>query len=292
MVTCRSELVAACPAANSLEIPTFTPQEGGQLLLNLANKARTATAADIKAAEELSELLGGLALAIDIIARQIFVKKKSMLQFLPYFKKNKQSLRMPPRYAAGNPYYSETLVTVWQTAFNSLDDNSSLLLGLFCFFAPDDIPREIINTLEPIPGTWEFLSDMTEFVFVCLCSNDITDQDDRYEDAEEQLLRMSLIKINDDTGMISLHRLTQEAYYYHLTDQKRHNTFHVAYRILCQAFPKRELRRQMYEVWGVCEALIHHVEIMQDKYEELRQKGFNVQDSDLDIMLADASWYV
>ena len=163
VVTCRSELVAASPAAGAVEIPPFTREEGGTLLLRLARKTEV-TDDDRSAAEELSEMLGGLALAIEITASQIFVKKKSMKQFLPYFKKHKQSLRAPPRYAPTNPYYSQTLKTVWQTAFESLDENSSHLLGLVCFFAPDDIPRGIINTDDPIPGTWPFLTDIDEYV--------------------------------------------------------------------------------------------------------------------------------
>jgi len=162
VVTCRSELIAACPAAHVVEIPPFTRKEGGELLLTLANK-RNSGADDIAAAAELSEMLGGLALAIDITARQIFVKKKSMQKFLPYFIKNKQSLRMPPRYAARNPYYNQSLVTVWQTAFNTLDENSAHLLGLICFFAPDNIPRDIINRPTQVPGTWPFLTDTAEY---------------------------------------------------------------------------------------------------------------------------------
>ncbi|KAK4208503.1 hypothetical protein QBC37DRAFT_431898 [Rhypophila decipiens] len=273
LVTCRSELVAASPAAGAFEIPPFTKEEGATLLLKLARKP-SPKPDDAAAAEELSEMLGGLALAIEITASQIFVKKKSMRQFLPYFKKNKLSLRVPPRYAPKNPYYTETLETVWQTAFDSLDGNSSLLLGLLCFFAPDDIPRSIVNTDTMIPDTWPFMSNTEE-----------------YEEAEAQLLHMSLIKINEETEMISLHRLVQEAYFYHQPEHLRRETFGVAYRVLCEAFPKRELRRQMYEVWETCELLIHHIEAAQDKYELLRPGGFDVQDPTLQIMLADATWF-
>lgn len=134
--------------------------------MKLSGKQNTKLPAEIEAAQELSSMLGGLALAIDITAKQIFVKKKTMRQFLPYFKKNKQSLRVPPRYASRNPYYNENLVTVWQTAFDSLTKESGQLLALFCFFAPDDIPCDIINTPEQIPGTWDFLSDINECVLL------------------------------------------------------------------------------------------------------------------------------
>ncbi|UKZ53095.1 hypothetical protein TrVGV298_006883 [Trichoderma virens] len=258
LVTCRSELVAASPVASALEIPPFTPEEGGKLLLNLARK-QNPTSEDISLAEELSEMLGGLALAIQITASQIF---------------NKKSLRMPPKYAPRNPYYTDNLETVWKTAFESLDENSSRLLGLICFCAPDDIPRHLINTTHAIPDTWSFLTDVND-----------------YAEVEAQLLRMSLIKINEDSEMISLHRLVQEAYYDYQSDTQRHETFQVIYRLLCEAFPKRELRRQMYQVWDTCELLIHHIEAAQDKYEALRPTGLNVQDAALYTMLADATWF-
>jgi hypothetical protein len=103
---------------------------------------------------------------------------------------------------------------------------------------------------------------------------------------------MALIKINDDSGMISIHRLIQEAYFYHLSEQERRDTFGVAYRILCEAFPKRIMGRQMYQVWETCEKLIHHIEAVQDKYEELRHTGLNIQEMAWHILLADASWFV
>lgn len=103
---------------------------------------------------------------------------------------------------------------------------------------------------------------------------------------------MSLIKINDDTGMISIHRLIQEAYLQHLDESQRQETCRIAYQIMCEAFPKRELRRQMYLVWNRCEQLIHHVAALQDRYEELRSLDFDIQDPKFDTLLADVSWYV
>lgn len=90
--------------------------------------------------------------------------------------------------------------------------------------------------------------------------------------------------------MISLHRLVQEAYYYYMDEERQRETVQVAFRVLCAAFPRRELRRQMYEVWELCELLIHHIEATQDKYEDLREAGMSMQDSEVDMMLADATW--
>jgi len=39
-------------------------------------------------------------------------------------------------------------------------------------------------------------------------------------------------------GMISIYRFIQEAYFYHMSEQERRDNFGVAYRILCEEFPK------------------------------------------------------
>ncbi|KAH7333400.1 hypothetical protein BKA65DRAFT_527558 [Rhexocercosporidium sp. MPI-PUGE-AT-0058] len=188
LVTCRSELIAASPAAHQLEIQLLGNHEAGELLLRLAGRS-TVDAAERNSAEQIAVLLGGLPLGIDIIARQILVKKKSMQEFLPYFQSNKPSLRVPPRYTPGNPYYTKKLVTVWQTAFESLSDEANKLLSIITFIAPDGIPRFLLYPSGKVKNTWLFL---------------LTD----YDDAEEELYYKSLIRINADSRMLSIHRLT------------------------------------------------------------------------------------
>lgn len=162
MVTCRSELLAASPAYEQVEILPFTVQESGQLLLNLANK-RNSSDDELKAAEEIASLLDGLALALDVTARHILVKKKTVRQFVEYFKENRPALRQPPKYSPKNRYYSKNLDTVWQTAFMNLGDEAGKLLSLTCFFAPDGIPRELLNRKVPQAARWAFLGQLLAY---------------------------------------------------------------------------------------------------------------------------------
>lgn len=273
VVTCRSELSAASPAAQALEIPAFTVADSCQLLMKLASIRDSDS--EVEAATELGQLLGGLALAIDITARQILARKKSVKDFLPYFIENRHLFREPPRYSARNPYYSKNLLTVWKTAFIGLSPDSSKLLSLLCFTAPDGIPRDLFRSEKPPNGDWEFLHN-----------------GERYGQAEQELLYFSLIRINDQSNMMSIHRLTQEAYYYEISDQDRYDAFCVTYHLLCDAFPKRAFGRHLYKSWSDCERLIHHVATLQDKYEELRYKDFTVQDENFAILMADATWYL
>ncbi|PVH69154.1 hypothetical protein DL98DRAFT_439632 [Cadophora sp. DSE1049] len=266
LVTCRSSLIAASPAARQLEVQPFGDHEAGELLLRLAGRS-TVDAAERNSAEQIAGLLGGLPLGIDIIARQILVKKKSMQEFLPHFQNNKPSLRVPPRYAPGNPYYTKNLVTVWQTAFESLSDEANKLLSIITFIAPDGIPRFLLNPSGKVKNT---------------C----------YDDAEEELYYKSLIRINADSGTLSIHRLTQEAFYCFLSREQKQEAFLVALQLLSHSFPKRLHGRHLYHSWNICSQLIHHVDALQEQYEELKVEGFDTQEPNFAILAADASWLV
>ncbi|KAJ3496070.1 hypothetical protein NLG97_g2939 [Lecanicillium saksenae] len=268
IVTCRSELIAASPAAHQFEVQPFGDQEAGELLLRLAGRPEE-DAAERNSAEQIANLLGGLPLGIDIIARQIQVKKKSMQEFLPYFKNNKPSLRVPPRYAPGNPYYTKDLVTVWQTAFESLSDEAYKFLSIITFLAADGIPRFLLNPSGEVKNTWRFLQ-----------TND---------DVIEELYYKSLIRINEDA--LSIHRLTKEAFYYFLSPEQKQEAFLVALQLLSHSFPKRLHGRHLYQSWNICSQLIHHVDALQEQYEELKAEGFDTQEPSFAILSADASWY-
>lgn len=162
MITCRSEIEASSPAAFKIEVPVFGKADGGQVLLTIAGK-KNSDPNELQAAEEIVDALGGLALGIDIVARHLFVSKKSTKDFLPRFLAQQNStMRLPPRYAQKNPYYSKTLVNVWERAFGDLSPNSALLLGILCMIAPDGIPRDIFSPDLALLEPWTFLSDITE----------------------------------------------------------------------------------------------------------------------------------
>ncbi|KAL9009768.1 MAG: hypothetical protein Q9173_005235 [Seirophora scorigena] len=86
LVTCRSEILAASPAAVAIEIPAFTTNESGELIMNIMSKENASKDGHL-AAHELSEKLGGLALAIDIVAKQIKIRRRfrTIRDCLPYY---------------------------------------------------------------------------------------------------------------------------------------------------------------------------------------------------------------
>lgn len=165
LVTCRSEILAASPTAVAIEVPTFTIDESSNLILNIMNK-KNADKDENLAAHELSEKLGGLALAIDIVAKQIKTRKrfKTIRDFLPYYDQHCRTLHKRPKIGIFDPYYSKDIDTVWQTAFEHLQPEAARLMSLFCFMAPEGIPRRVLEPKGDMPPGWDFLLDPEEYV--------------------------------------------------------------------------------------------------------------------------------
>ncbi|KAI9671547.1 MAG: hypothetical protein M1817_003599 [Caeruleum heppii] len=170
LVTCRSELLAASPATVAIEVPTFTGQESGELMLKILNRT-DAGLDEVLAARELSAKLGGLALAIDIIAKQIKVRKrfKSVREFLPYYDEHRRMLQKRPKRGIFDPYYAKDIDTVWQTAFEHLTPDAAHLMALFCFLAPEAIPQWLMESKGDLPEPWCFLSDPERYLHEIQC---------------------------------------------------------------------------------------------------------------------------
>ena len=133
--------------------------------MNIINR-KASTEDEVMAAHELSEKLGGLALAIDIVTKQIKTPKrfKTIRDFLPYYDQNHRTLHKRPKTGIVDPYYSKDIDTIWHTAFENLSPDAALLMSLFCFTAPEGIPQWILEPKGEMPPGWEFLSHPDEYV--------------------------------------------------------------------------------------------------------------------------------
>ena len=156
--------MASAPPAVAIEVPTFTTAESCELIMNITNR-EISTEDEILAARELSDKLGGLALAIDIIAKQIKTSErfKTIRDFLPYYDQHHRALHQRPEIGLLDPYYSKDIDNVWRAAFKNLTSAATQLMSLFCFTAPEGIPEWILQPKgEMLPG-WKFMSDSDEY---------------------------------------------------------------------------------------------------------------------------------
>ena len=100
---------------------------------------------------------------------------------------------------------------------------------------------------------------------------------------------MSLIRFNDETGLMSLHRLTQAALFDRMSKCEREETFKAALSLLRGAFPGRQGHHHLFKRWQTCEQLRQHVLA---QYEILRKDGFSEQDEKFTWLLCDTAWQV
>jgi len=82
----------------------------------------------------------------------------------------------------------------------------------------------------------------------------------RFWSAIDRLLELALIKRDRKTASISLHRLVQTQFRFHMSSDQRQNAFANAALLLDNIFPTRpRSSHQMYDVWVICRQYLQHV---------------------------------
>ena len=110
------------------------------------------------------------------------------------------------------------------------------------------------------------------------------------ENVKLELLDLSLIRIDQKTSLISLHRLIRVSFFDRMSKQEREDAFKVALSLLYDVFPGRQAHRHLYKLWQSCEQLTPHVLAFQAQYEILRKDGFSEQHEKLTWLICDTAW--
>lgn len=150
LMTCRSELTAASAASDSVEIPAFSKKEGGKLLLQELGIDMSSTS-DEELSTSLSETWGGHALTIDVMARTMRARKKSLKDFFKAYKENPRSLHKKPRRTIDSIYYDrpDDTGSLWKIAFDQLEALEEQIFGVLSMLGPNDVPTHIfLNILQ------------------------------------------------------------------------------------------------------------------------------------------------
>lgn len=70
-----------------------------------------------------------------------------------------------------------------------------------------------------------------------------------FEEAKTELADLSLIRLNEESGEISIHRLTQEAFLDRMSKEDRVKTFEMVLRLFRKAFPDRKGHNHLFTRW-------------------------------------------
>ncbi|KAL2833836.1 hypothetical protein BDW59DRAFT_156634 [Aspergillus cavernicola] len=273
LITCRSELIAvSSPAAQAIEIPAFTDDEGSRLLLKEIGVA-SETAREKGLSVEFAGLLGGHALSLNVMARSIVARKKGLEYFVQVYKKNPHSLHKKPKRKTArisNQYYrsDDDLESLWAIPFSELDEEASRTLGIMSMCGPNKIPDIIFKTAT-------FGTDEEEFDEITLF-----------------LRSLALIGTNHNSTKYSVHRLIQYEYRNYIGDEEEAERWKDAMTMIREVFPRQHKGFTMFNQWEVCESLIEHVESIARRYRSLAERVKLDYSEEFTYLLADASRYL
>ncbi|KAL6837242.1 hypothetical protein V8C40DRAFT_260266 [Trichoderma camerunense] len=280
LITARSVTVGQHLHCKQMEVQIFDLATARKLFLRLLKKEKLESQEDEAATEIVSEL-NGHALALHQMAAFILKRNVSISRFLEHYKTQPKRLHRSHGYTQGVGY-NHFLDTVWAVSFGTINEkekqNSRVLLGILSFLSPEDIPRELFHnerTLD-ISGRLEFC---------------VTELD--FEDAEEDLVSLALVKKDSDSNTFTIHRLVQNEFCYSIDSADRQNYFEDAVELLYRAFPQQIKGRLMHASWPVCSKYILHVLRLARRFDSV-EKGMErlIPTSSFCKLLCSCAWYL
>lgn len=161
LVTSRNSIVSIDPAAAGLEIRVFREDSGAKLLAKLIGRTTYSEEEELSA-RQLSARLGGLPLALAIMANQIRLRGRSITEFLQLYEKHSRQLNKVKRGIEA--YYNFSLESCWQTAFDFITPDARKLMEVISHVAPDHIPEALFIQAN-LPVEFSFCEDDWALVF-------------------------------------------------------------------------------------------------------------------------------
>ncbi|KAI9723512.1 MAG: hypothetical protein M1835_003921, partial [Candelina submexicana] len=218
LLTSRDFIVAFAPAALGYQVQPFDENVGSSALLSLTSHDESSPS-NQHIAKVITNMLGGLPLALRQISGFINQQKLTLEAFLPLYERNASKIH---RRKGGVTDYEHTISTVWELALTELPENARTLQNLLAFLDPDRIAECILTS--DLTGV-----DVSEVAF-------LTDEMD-FLDAKEKLLQASLIDRCSEDASLSIHRLVQAAVIARLTPRERTIYTDIVIAMLEKGFP-------------------------------------------------------
>ncbi len=167
LVTSRRHVVSFEVATIGVEVKQFSDEVGGSILRRLVGSrspSSEGSAEEVISAEELSKEVGGLGLALGVIAAQVSIKGMSFTNFVGFYKRNATFFHDQTR-AIGGQQYCQSLHTCWSTSFSNLGHNAFTILAALSFLGSDHIPTALFQpgiTMVTRPEGLKFLDKELE----------------------------------------------------------------------------------------------------------------------------------
>ncbi|GHO76464.1 tetratricopeptide repeat protein [Ktedonobacter sp. SOSP1-85] len=235
--------------ARRLPVESFTPEKGALFLLRrtqiiaVDTPLEQASEQERELALQITKELGGLPLALDQAGAYIEEAQTSLEDYLHLYQQRRAELLAKRGDIA--PDHPEPVAATWSLSFERVAQCSPAaadLLRLLAFLAPDDIPEEIITAES------EYLSETLAPVAADAL---------KLDDALKALLAYSLIKRDQKTKSLSIHRLVQAVLQDVMPSEERKLWIECAIQAVKSSFPNV----YEFEQWEACERWLSHAQL-------------------------------
>ena len=233
--------------AKRIEVVPMTPEEGALFLLRRANiiepdaQLDRVSEADRTQAIAISQLLGGLPLALDQAGAYIEETASSLSDYITLYNTQRTALlRERGSFVIDHP---ESVTTTWSLSFEklkTLNPATVELLRFLAFLHPDAIPEEIIT--EGAPELGAILQPVANDPF-------------SLNAVIRELLRYSLIRRNAGVKTLSMHHLLQVILKDEMDEVTQRLWAKRAVHAVNRAFPHVE-----FATWQRCQRCLAHVQ--------------------------------
>jgi hypothetical protein len=240
LLTSRAQNFDALGVAAPISLDVLSPDEAFHFFLMRTGK-EALNEEETRAAQEIAAEFGYLPLALEQAAAYVSVRKIDFKKYLEMYRARRKDVLSQTRPIAGGA--TETVATIWKANFDQVEAESPAaadILRVSAFFAPDDIPLELLEK-----GAAEISETVAAEVRTALTINDVL----------EPLMRYSLVHVNEERATYSVHRLLQATMQDAMTEPERREWTERAVRAVNAVFPESEPKSR-----GECERLPAHAQ--------------------------------
>jgi tetratricopeptide (TPR) repeat protein len=239
LLTTRAQALGSI--ADVIDIEKMGQEEGVAFLLRRA-RVKSDDASEQTAAEAIVEELDGFPLALDQAGAYVEETGYSLTRYLNLYQTHRKDLmQRRGRLVKDHP---ETVATTWDISIQKVEQEKPAavaLLKLCAFLAPDAIEEEMI-----VKGTKYLGKELSSVVADELLLNEVI----------EVLRRYSLVKRNQATKALSIHRLVQAVLRDGMNSRMQRQWAARAVQVVSEEFPSGK-----YENWEQCRRYLPHAQI-------------------------------
>ena len=208
----------------------------------------TALESDRSKAQEISELMGGLPLALSQAGAYIDRTKCGLGGFQDRYNRQKAKLLEDPKGLVSD--HPEPVATTWSLSFEKVEQSNHAaadLLRLCAFLHPDAIPEELfIDGASELTPTLQSVGDTPSVL----------------DEAILELLRYSLVRRNSD-ATLTIHRLLQAVLKDEMDEQTQRQWAEHTVRAVNLVFPDVK-----FETWPDCQRYLPQVQVCKTLIDE------------------------